>query len=77
MLVFLVFQSFMKIMSFVRIFTRYGFLVEMVALTIIDVKPFFVFFMMFILFFSLILMILRVDIDGGNEKSYPEVEKGI
>ena len=53
----------MKILSFVRVFESYGFLVQMIKLTINDTVPFLVFFFIFVLFFTLITIILKVDLD--------------
>ena len=69
-LIVLVCQSFMKVMFFVRVFKKYGFLVTMLGFTFVDVLPFQMFFFMFIMFFSMIVMILRVQI---SSKFYPEV----
>lgn len=66
----------MKVMFFVRVFEKYGFLVTMVGKTIGDATPFMIFFCMFVLFFSTVVMILEVDIDPLN-KSYPEMLDGL
>lgn len=69
-------QSFMKIMFFIRVFETYGFLVQMVGLTILDTVPFMMFFFMFLLFFSLIVTIFQLDIDPGD-KYYRDITSTI
>lgn len=66
----------MKVMSFVRVFEKYGFLATMLEITIGDAVPFMMFFFMFVLFFSTIVMILELDIDP-LDKSYPEMLDGL
>ena len=59
--------AFIKCMFFVRIFEQFGFLVQMVILTLIDLVPFFTFFVFSIGFYSLFQMVLRTDVDEDIE----------
>jgi hypothetical protein len=44
--------GFIKILYFIRIYESYGFLVQMVGETCVEIVPFMVFFTLWILFFS-------------------------
>ena len=52
-----------KIMYFVRIYEDYGFLVQMVILTIKDLKQFLHALQFAIIFFAVLFMVLEVDIE--------------
>lgn len=60
--------GFVKILFFIRIYEEYGFLVQMVGNTVIQLIPFLVFFIMWILFFAILYWILKVEIDSGDEE---------
>ena len=66
MLTVLTIESFLKIMSFVRVFEQYGFLVKMITATFSDVNNFMVFFFMFVTFFALVQIILKTEVDEEN-----------
>ena len=53
----------MKIMYFVRIYEDYGFLVQMVILTIKDLQQFLHALIFAIFFFAICFMVLETDID--------------
>ena len=55
--------AFIKCMFFVRIFEQFGFLVQMVILTLIDLVPFFAFLVFAIFFYALFLYVLIQDVD--------------
>ena len=54
-------------MFFVRVFDQYGFMVQMVGLTLIDVAPFISFILMFMIYFALVNMILNLKMDADGE----------
>lgn len=55
------FQAFAKGLSFVRLSDDFGFLVRMIGITIIELKPFIAFFFLYSLFFSVAFSILTID----------------
>lgn len=55
--------TFVKILFFVRIFKDYGFLVQMLIQTFIDLIPFFGSFVIMLVFFSISLATLRMEVD--------------
>lgn len=59
----ILFLSFIKIMYFVRIYQEYGFLVQMVILTIEDLVPFLHALIFSIFFFAICFFVLEIDID--------------
>lgn len=65
-LIVLVSQSFVKVMFFLRVFDQFGFMVQMVGLTLIDVAPFISFYFLFMLYFALVNMIMKIKIDPDN-----------
>ena len=60
---FLVMQAFLKVLFFMKIFAEYGFLVQMIFLSIIDVGPFMTFFSLWVLYFTIEFKILKWEID--------------
>ena len=63
MLVFALFQAFLKGQSFVRIFDDYGFLVRMIGITMKELYPFIAFYLMYTMFFGIAFMILDLEMD--------------
>lgn len=59
----LIMLGFMKLMFFVRMSDKLGFLVRMIATCVIELIPFIICFIMFLLFFSFCLIILNMEID--------------
>lgn len=64
---YLIVVGFIKILFFIRIYEDYGFLVQMVGNTMIQLIPFIVFFFMWVLFFGCQYWILRVEIDSADD----------
>jgi hypothetical protein len=62
-------QAFLKVLYFLKIFSNYGFLVQMIKQSIIDISGFLVFFSMWILFFSIQYKILEAEFDLEEYKS--------
>jgi hypothetical protein len=56
--------AFIKILFFMRIFEDYGFLVQMVLLTLVELIPFFGLFVIATIFFAMCLFVIQVDIDS-------------
>ena len=54
----LIMQVFMKILFFMKVFADYGFLVQMIGLSILDLGPFLAFFALWVLFFTIEFKIL-------------------
>lgn len=48
----------MKILFFMKVFADYGFLVQMIGLSILDLGPFLAFFGLWVLFFTIEFKIL-------------------
>jgi len=68
MFIILIIQAFFKVLWFMKIFAEYGFLVQMVYLSILDAMPFFAFFVIWILFFTIIFQVLNMEYE---ESDYP------
>ena len=64
--------GFFKVLFFIRIYADYGFLVQMVGMTIVQVIPFTLFFIMWITFFTVCYQTLKVEISSADE-DYPNV----
>jgi hypothetical protein len=58
LMVILIMQVFMKILFFMKVFSDYGFLVQMIGLSILDLGPFLAFFGLWVLFFTIEFKIL-------------------
>ena len=58
LMVILIMQVFMKILFFMKVFADYGFLVQMIGLSILDLGPFLAFFGLWVLFFTIEFKIL-------------------
>lgn len=54
---------FIKVLFFVRIFQEYGFLVQMIILTLIDLIPFLLGFTVSLIFFALCFCVLETGIE--------------
>lgn len=65
-------QAFLKVLFYMKIFSNYGFLVQMIKQSVLDIQGFLVFFMIWILFFSIQFKILDAEFDGGD---YPLMPK--
>ena len=66
---FIVCQSFLKIMFFLRVFEQFGLLVDLVAQALSDSIPFTCFLIMWLILFSLLFRILGFEIDDGDYSS--------
>lgn len=66
----LVSLSFLKIMFFMKIFSDYSFLVEMVSQSISKVREFLLFFTLWVLFFSVQYEVLQAGFEDGD---YPDL----
>mmetsp|Transcript_3352 Transcript_3352/g.5063 ORF Transcript_3352/g.5063 Transcript_3352/m.5063 type:complete len:244 (-) Transcript_3352:104-835(-) len=65
-----------KTLYFIRIYEQFGFLVQMVLLTFIDVVPFTTFMVVWIVYFAMTFMIVRWQIEPDptdDELEYPEI----
>ena len=68
MAMFLIIFAFTKILYFLRVFESFGFLVQMVGITIIKLIPFLVFFLLWVLLFTVNFQILRAEVkDEDND----------
>lgn len=65
----LVILSFVKLMFFLRVFEKYGFLVQIIMSCCIDLIPFIFFYMIAIIMFSLVFATLKMEIDEENNTS--------
>ena len=72
---FLMVAGFFKVLSFMRIYEQFGFLVQMVFLTIEELVGFTLFFIMWICFFAICFITLQVDFSGITD--YPGVHQNI
>ena len=70
MMLILIIGGFAKILYFLRIFDDYGFIVEMVGETIVQLIPFSSYFIMWILLFTVLFQTLQVEIPPD---SYPNL----
>jgi len=66
---FIICQSFLKIMFFLRVFEQFGLLVDLVAQALSDSIPFTCFLIMWLILFSLLFRILGFEIDDGDYSS--------
>lgn len=57
----IVMQAFLKILFFLKIFSDYGFLVQMITTSISDITGFLIFFVMWIVFFAIQYQILQAE----------------
>jgi len=55
--------GFIKLLFFIRIFEKFGFLVQMIFYCVVDLGPFIIAWMAFLLIFSICFVILRMEID--------------
>ena len=58
--------SLFKLLQYIRIFTLFSFLVQMIIQSFATLLPFLTLFMMFIAFFSLLFIILGVDVPNDD-----------
>jgi hypothetical protein len=59
----LIFLAFMKMLFFVRIFEKFGFLVQMILLCVLDLIPFIISYMIFFMVFTICFVTLRMEVD--------------
>jgi len=59
-------QAFFKILFFLKIFSNYGFLVQMIKQSIIDIGGFLSFFAMWIIFFTIQYKVLGAEFGMGD-----------
>lgn len=61
--------SFIKLLSYIRIYDDFGFLISMIMFCIKDLMPFLVSFVIFLLVFTVCFIVLNVsqDADVANE----------
>lgn len=69
---FVIVFGFVKTLFFVRIYEDYGFLVQMVGMTVLELVPFMVFFSFWIIFFTVCFQTLGVQINN-DDSEYPNV----
>jgi len=62
----------MKLLFFMKIFEEYGFLVQMIILSILDVRPFMAFFIIWVLFFTLIFRVMQMEYDESDYTGLPQ-----
>jgi len=55
--------GFMKLLFFIRIFERYGFLVQMIFYCVSDLIPFIIAWLTFLIIFSICFIVLNMEID--------------
>ena len=67
--------GFFKVLSFMRIYEKFGFLVQMVFMTISELMQFYLFFIMWIAFFTICFITLQIDF--SKYLDYPEVHEKI
>jgi len=66
LILFLVLQVFMKLLFFMKIFSDYGFLVQMIGLSILDMGPFMAFFTLWVVFFAIENRVLMLEFDESE-----------
>ena len=62
----LVLQVFIKVLFFMRINAKFGFLIQMLKLTVVDMGPFLFFFMIFSIFYTIENRVLKVQFDENE-----------
>lgn len=62
----LVLQVFIKVLFFMRINAKFGFLIQMLKLTVVDMGPFLFFFMIFSVFYAIENRVLKVEFDEND-----------
>lgn len=65
----LIVQVFMKLLFFMKVFADYGFLVQMIGLSILDLGPFLAFFALWVLFFTIEFKVLQWEYDESEYAS--------
>jgi hypothetical protein len=65
----IVLLMFSKLLFFIRIFERFGFLVEMIYNCLVDLIPFISCFITFLIFFSICLICLNTEIDSEVDEA--------
>jgi hypothetical protein len=55
--------GFIKLLFFIRIFEKFGFLVQMIFYCVVDLGPFIIAWMTFLLIFSICFVVLKMEID--------------
>ena len=76
LMVILILQVFMKLLFFMKVFADYGFLVQMIGLSILDLGPFLAFFSLWVLFFTIEFKVLQweyEDKDYANLNSFTQM----
>lgn len=63
--------AFIKCLFFMKIFSEYGFLVQMVILSIYDLTAFLSFFTLWIVFFAIQFKIIHFGYDDGDYTDLP------
>jgi hypothetical protein len=66
MRIILVILSLIKLLFFLRVFDKYGFLVQIISSCCIDLIPFIMFYMIALFMFSIIFVVLNMEIDVEN-----------
>lgn len=62
----LVLQVFIKVLFYMRINAKFGFLIQMLKLTVVDMGPFLFFFMIFSIFYAIENRVLKVEFDEDD-----------
>ena len=60
--------GFIKLLFFIRIFEKFGFLVQMIFYCVVDLGPFIIAWMAFLLIFSICFVVLKMEIDEEIEE---------
>lgn len=58
----------MKVLFFIRVFEAFGFLVQMLQLTISKLIPFFISFLVFVIYFAVSFYVLEGEVDPELEE---------
>lgn len=73
LMIVLIFQIFIKILFFMKVFDDYGFLVQMIQISILDAAPFMSFFFLWVLFFTVEFKLLQWEVDDEEYSQLPSI----
>eukprot|EP00356_Strombidium_inclinatum_P014125 CAMPEP_0170507790 /NCGR_PEP_ID=MMETSP0208-20121228/60143_1 /TAXON_ID=197538 /ORGANISM="Strombidium inclinatum, Strain S3" /LENGTH=67 /DNA_ID=CAMNT_0010790251 /DNA_START=336 /DNA_END=539 /DNA_ORIENTATION=- len=59
-------MTFLKMLFFMKIFSDYGFLVQMIYLSFLDMGPFMAFFSLWVLFFTIEFKVLGFEFEDAD-----------
>ena len=66
----LIIMSFAKLLFFIRIFEKYGFLIQLISACVIDLIPFLIAYWTFLVVFSICYISLNMEVDADVNEAY-------